>query len=55
MAAFTRKNMGLSEKEYLASGNWKCPGSPTGAHQWNCNIEPAVCKVCGKIKAHLLR
>ena len=48
MATFTRKPIGLSEKEYLASGAWKCPESPTGAHWWNCNVEPSICKICGK-------
>jgi hypothetical protein len=51
MAAFSRKPIGVTEKEYLASGEWKCPNSPTGAHWWNCNVEPLVCKICNKVKA----
>jgi len=51
MANTVKKPVGVSEKEYLASGEWKCPESSTGAHWWNCNHEPWVCKVCGKVKA----
>jgi hypothetical protein len=44
-----RKNGDFAAKAYVASGAWKCPTSPTGAHWWNCNVEPFVCKICGKI------
>jgi hypothetical protein len=40
----------VTEKEYFKSGAWKCEKSPTGGHWWNCNIEPSVCKICGKVK-----
>jgi hypothetical protein len=50
MTSSMKKPVGVSEKEYLASGDWKCPDSPTGAHWWNCNVQPSVCKVCGKVK-----
>ena len=53
MAISVKKPVGVTEKEYLASGDWKCPDSPTGAHWWNCNLEPSVCKVCGKVKIQL--
>ncbi len=45
-----KKPLSVTEKEYFASGEWKCPKSPTGAHRWNCNVEPFVCKICGKVK-----
>ena len=45
-----RKFTTAKEKEYYASGDWKCPDSPTGAHWWNCNVEPFFCKICGKVK-----
>jgi hypothetical protein len=50
MAPSLKKPIGVSEKEYFALGDWKCPNSPTGGHWWNCNVEPFVCKTCGKIK-----
>jgi|GEM_PF-4413586 len=50
MASVLKKQTGVTDKEYLASGDWKCPDSPTGGHWWNCNLEPSVCKVCGKTK-----
>jgi len=40
----------VTEKEYLKSGAWRCEKSPTGSHWWNCNTDPAVCKMCGKVK-----
>ncbi len=40
------------EKAYFASGDWKCVTSPTGAHFWNCNVKPSICKYCGKVKTH---
>lgn len=46
-----KKPVGIIEKEYFASGDWKCPTSPTGGHLWDCNGEPFVCKICGKVKA----
>jgi len=52
--AFFHNNSGKAfrstEMDYFASGDWKCPDSPTGGHWWNCNVEPHVCKVCGKVK-----
>ena len=50
MATYLRKPISVTDKEYFASGGWKCPESPTGAHWWNCNVEPPVCKICGKIQ-----
>ena len=55
MATSVKKPVGVTEKEYLASGDWKCPASPTGAHWWNCNVAPSVCKVCGKVKLQSLQ
>ena len=40
----------MTEKEYVATGDWKCAKSPTGGHWWNCNVRPSVCKICGKTK-----
>jgi len=48
--AFYSKPVMISEKEYIASGVWKCAKSPTGGHHWNCNTTPFVCKICGKTK-----
>ena len=45
-----RKPIGLVDKDYVASTDWKCPESPTGGHWWDCNTEPFVCKICGKVK-----
>ena len=49
MATTFRRLTTANEKEYIASGGWKCAGSPTGAHWWNCNAKPPICKICGKI------
>ncbi len=49
MANNTKRFMSPGEKEYLASGDWKCPESSTGAHLWDCNVKPAVCKICAKV------
>ena len=49
MATNLKRYTRVNEKEYVASGDWKCPESPTGAHWWNCNVEPPVCKICGKV------
>jgi hypothetical protein len=48
-----RRPLAVREREYLKSGAWKCENSPTGGHWWNCNREPAVCKICGKVKSTL--
>ena len=53
MTSYFKKPIGVTEKEYLTSGDWKCPKSPTGAHWWNCNVDPPVCKICGKDKRQL--
>jgi len=45
-----KKSIASREKEYFVSGAWKCPQSTTGSHIWNCNFNPPVCKVCGKVK-----
>jgi hypothetical protein len=45
-----KKPLRIIEKDYFESGDWKCPNSATGGHWWNCNIEPHVCKICGKVK-----
>jgi len=50
MAKFSKKPISVTEKEYFASGDWRCLESPTGAHWWNCNVEPPVCTICGKQK-----
>jgi hypothetical protein len=47
-----KRPISVSEKEYFESGDWKCPKSPTGGHWWNCNIQPFICKICGKVKVH---
>ncbi|MDO8578651.1 MAG: hypothetical protein Q7R50_05670 [Dehalococcoidales bacterium] len=49
MAINTKRFMSPGEREYLDSGDWKCPESPTGAHWWDCNVKPSVCKICGKV------
>lgn len=49
-----KKSLGVMEKDYFASGEWKCPKSPTGGHWWNCNVEPSMCTICGKVKSKLL-
>ncbi len=50
MVAPQRKSLNYNEKEYIASGAWKCPQSSTKAHIWDCNCKPPVCKICGKVK-----
>ena len=42
-------------EEYIKSGRWKCPKSPTGAHHWiegNHTDLPGVyyCKWCFEVK-----
>ena len=49
MATAFRRFTSANEREYIASGDWKCPESSTGAHWWNCNAKPPVCKICGKV------
>jgi hypothetical protein len=46
-----KRPVGVIERDYYASGDWKCPQSPTGGHWWDCNSKPFVCKICGKVKA----
>lgn len=48
----SKKPIDFDERAYYASGDWKCPKSPTGGHLWDCNVRPSVCKYCGKIKLH---
>lgn len=50
MVNHPKKSLNYNEKEYFASGSWKCPESPTKAHWWDCNAKPPVCKICGKVK-----
>jgi len=45
-----KRPIAMTEKEYVATGDWKCAKSPTGGHWWNCNVRPSVCKICGKTK-----
>jgi hypothetical protein len=47
-----KKPMITIEKDYIVSGDWKCAKSPTGGHWWNCNLDPSVCKICGKVKLY---
>jgi hypothetical protein len=47
--------MSPGEKEYIVSGNWKCTESPTGAHWWDCNVKPSVCKICAKVNVGVAR
>jgi hypothetical protein len=47
-----KKPMVTMEKDYILSGDWKCVRSPTGGHWWNCNLEPSICKICGKVKLY---
>ncbi len=49
MAINTKRFMSPGEREYLASGDWKCSESPSGAHRWDWNVKPAVCKICAKV------
>ncbi len=46
-----KKPLSVIDKDYFASGDWKCPKSPTGGHRWDCNIQPFVCRICGKVKS----
>jgi hypothetical protein len=50
-----RNPLKFNDKNYYASGDWKCLNSPTGGHWWNCNVKPYVCKICGKIKSEPLQ
>ena len=34
------------DEAYIASGKWKCPNSPTGAHVWNVTFGENHTKVC---------
>ncbi|MDO8578985.1 MAG: hypothetical protein Q7R50_07400 [Dehalococcoidales bacterium] len=54
MVAPQKKSLSYNEKEYFASGAWKCPTSPTKAHWWDCNTKPPVCKICGKVKVEIV-
>jgi hypothetical protein len=51
MTFSSKKYKGVTDKEYFASGDWKCAKSATGGHWWDCNVEPFVCKSCGMVKA----
>lgn len=55
MAINTKRFMSPGEREYVASGDWKCLESATGAHWWDCNVKPAVCKSCGKVNVVVAR
>lgn len=55
MAINTKRFMSPGEKEYIVSGNWKCTESPTGAHWWDCNVKPSVCKICAKVNVGVAR
>jgi len=52
------RKIGMTDKEYLKSGVWKCSSSPTGAHHWMQMTESERlrtrgyfrCKYCGDIK-----
>lgn len=37
-------------KDYIESGCWKCPNSPTGAHHWVLHDIFWVCKYCGDVR-----
>jgi hypothetical protein len=37
-----------SHYEYIKSGGWKCPKSPTGAHYWTIRDEWMRCKHCAQ-------
>ena len=54
MVAPRKMSLNYNEKEYLASGAWKCAESPTKAHWWDCNVKPPVCKICGKVKVEAI-
>jgi hypothetical protein len=38
------------DKEYLASGRWKCEKSPSGAHHWVVQSYEMTCRFCNDIK-----
>jgi hypothetical protein len=38
----------ISNYEYIKSGVWQCPQSPTGAHYWIIRDEWMWCKHCGQ-------
>jgi hypothetical protein len=42
-----RGSMNVSgEKEYVASGSWKCDKSPSGAHHWIIEHNQMTCRHC---------
>ncbi len=41
----------LEDKEYLASGRWKCNTSPGGAHHWIVDYDHMTCKYCHSTKS----
>lgn len=38
--------MTRAHKDYIASGSWKCPESPTGAHYWAGSDGVLTCRYC---------
>jgi hypothetical protein len=38
------------EKEYVASGVWKCDKSPSGAHHWIIDRTLMTCRYCNNCK-----
>ncbi len=46
----SKRPLAITEREYVKGESWKCEKSPTGGHWWNCNVQPSICKICGKVK-----
>lgn len=50
------KSVAQRDSDYMKSGRWKCPKSPTGAHYWIeakvKRVEPGtfVCKYCWEVR-----
>ena len=45
-------DLAKQHKEYIASGRWKCPPSPTNAHHWIDHHSDGifVCKYCFDVR-----
>lgn len=48
MANWSAKTSG--DREYVASGKWKCEKSPSGAHYWIVLHNQMTCRHCDCVK-----
>ena len=39
-----------ADREYIASGRWKCNKSPNGSHFWIIHGYKMTCKYCENVK-----